>query len=86
MRYFFHYWFVAVPKLTLAQAYSWFYKFIRFAGCYTDRGWYYDENVIHLNEEESKRFIEALENPPEPSEALREAARKYKGHEEDPQG
>jgi hypothetical protein len=41
MRYFFHYWFVAVPKLTLAQLERLFYRFIRFAAEeYTERGWY----------------------------------------------
>ncbi len=31
MKNFLHYWFVAVPKLTKAQALALFYRFVRFA-------------------------------------------------------
>jgi hypothetical protein len=31
MRYFLHYWFVAVPKLTKDQAFALFYRFVRYA-------------------------------------------------------
>ncbi len=30
MRHFLHYWFIAVPKLTKAQASALFYRFVRF--------------------------------------------------------
>lgn len=38
-----------------------------------------DYKVLELSERDSKAFIEALENPPEPNEALTEAA---EAHEE----
>lgn len=34
--------------------------------------------TINLNNKESKRFIAALENPPEPSEALKQLFKKHK--------
>ena len=38
-----------------------------------------EEKGIVLNEKEAERFTEALANPPEPCEALKEAAKKYQG-------
>lgn len=35
-------------------------------------------DTITLSRKAAKRFVEALENPPEPSEPLKEAAAKYK--------
>jgi hypothetical protein len=32
MRQFLQYWFVAVPKLTKAQAFALFYRFVRYVG------------------------------------------------------
>jgi hypothetical protein len=80
MRHFIGYW-IAVLKLTKAQAFALFYRFVRYVSWSykTEWGDAPDDDAIILNEEESKRFIEALENPPEPCEALKEAARKYRG-------
>ena len=36
-----------------------------------------DSRLIRLNADESRAFAEALLNPPEPSERLRKAARRY---------
>jgi hypothetical protein len=109
MRYFLHYWFVAVPKLTIAQAFALFYRFVRYVSWSYDVEWgdqplddddYGDycpakyreghcsdptctTGVINLSERDGKRFAEALANPPEPNEALKEAARKYKEQQGD---
>lgn len=37
-----------------------------------------EHEVIRLNPEESRRFVELLLNPPEPNAALREAARTHR--------
>jgi hypothetical protein len=41
MKYFLHYWLIAVPKLTMAQAFALFHKFVCYAAPeYVERGWY----------------------------------------------
>jgi hypothetical protein len=41
MRYFLRYWFIAVPRLTMAQAFALLYRFVRYAAPeYVERGWY----------------------------------------------
>jgi hypothetical protein len=86
MRQFFYYWFIAVPKLTKAQAFALFYRFVRYASWSYNVEWgeqeFEDEEgrpTIHLDEVEGRRFAEALANPPEPCEALKKAAEKYQG-------
>ena len=37
-----------------------------------------NHNVLKLNAEDSRAFIEAILNPAEPNEVLKEAARRYK--------
>ncbi len=37
-----------------------------------------NHNVLKLNAEDSRAFIDAILNPAEPNEALKEAARRYK--------
>ena len=84
MQYFLRYWFIEVPKLTKFQAFELFYRFVRYvAGTKENshRGSSFDEfmeemETIELDEADSKRFAEALANPPEPCEALKELARK----------
>lgn len=36
------------------------------------------KSVIHLNKEDSEEFLEVLNNPPEPNEALLNAAKHHK--------
>lgn len=38
----------------------------------------WSDQVIYMSEEDYAKFIEALENAPEPSEKLKEAYEKYK--------
>ncbi len=55
MRQFLHYWFVAVPKLTKAQALALFYKFVRYvAGTKENphRGSSLDEFMKEMEEED----------------------------------
>ncbi len=73
MRHFLHYW-IAVLKLTKDQAFALFYRLIRYVA---------GTDVIELSEADAKAFAEALANPPEPCEALKEAARKYKADQRD---
>jgi hypothetical protein len=41
MNYFLRYWFIAVPRLTMAQAFALLYRFVRYAAPeYVERGWY----------------------------------------------
>jgi hypothetical protein len=84
MRQFLHYWLIAVPQLTKAQAFALFYRFVRYVSWSYKTEWgetpFEDEEfILHLDEDESRIFTEALENPPEPCEALKEAAKKYRG-------
>jgi uncharacterized protein (DUF1778 family) len=37
-----------------------------------------NHNVLKLNAEDSRAFVEAILNPAEPNEVLKEAARRYK--------
>ena len=37
-----------------------------------------EENIFYLSEEEYDKFVELLNNPPAPNEALKKAFEKYK--------
>ncbi len=58
MRHFLHYWFIAVPKLTRAQAFALFYRFVRYvAGTEEDEF----KELARKTADDSKEILRELE-------------------------